>query len=280
MTELFAHGNLEGLFGLDRDDGLHARPGEGHDGVVSGMRRPGSPTAGSCVDLVLGEPETVDNLEQLDPERYGVIVTRGHRRGLLLPDLEGVDTVLPAGELFGRVGRQGEDGALRDDGLHARPGKGHNRVVSGMRRPGRFLEETVDLGSVAVVRMGLSGLSEADHRFLGRGGDDDKVGSVGGHASGDLAVGGDGIGDGRLLAAPDGGHDDVVRMGLSGLSEADHRFLGRAIAEAARSLNRRCVLVASGDMSHKLKEDGPYGFAPEGPEVLSGASSISKAATA
>ena len=58
----------------------------------------------------------------------------------------------------------------------------------------------------------------------------------------------------------------VVRMGLSGLSEADHRFLGRAIAEAARSLNRRCVLVASGDVSHKLKEDGPYGFAPEGPE--------------
>lgn len=31
-------------------------------------------------------------------------------------------------------------------------------------------------------------------------------------------------------------------------------------------MNRRCVLVASGDVSHKLKEDGPYGFAPEGPE--------------
>lgn len=58
----------------------------------------------------------------------------------------------------------------------------------------------------------------------------------------------------------------VVRMGLSGLSEADHRFLGRAITEAARALGRRCVLVASGDMSHKLKEDGPYGFAPEGPK--------------
>lgn len=58
---------------------------------------------------------------------------------------------------------------------------------------------------------------------------------------------------------------DVVRIGLSGLSEADHRFLGRAIAEAAQGLNRRCVLVASGDMSHKLKADGPYGFAPEGP---------------
>ena len=25
--------------------------------------------------------------------RYGVIVTKGHRRGLLLPDLAGVDTV-------------------------------------------------------------------------------------------------------------------------------------------------------------------------------------------
>jgi len=29
----------------------------------------------------------------LDPKRFGVIVTKGFRRGLLLPDLEGVDTV-------------------------------------------------------------------------------------------------------------------------------------------------------------------------------------------
>ena len=29
----------------------------------------------------------------LDPKRYGVIVTKGNKRGLLLPDLEGVDTV-------------------------------------------------------------------------------------------------------------------------------------------------------------------------------------------
>ena len=43
---------------------------------------------------VLGEPEPVDSLEQLDPARYGVIVTRGFKRGLLLPDLEGVDTVM------------------------------------------------------------------------------------------------------------------------------------------------------------------------------------------
>ena len=44
---------------------------------------------------VLGEPEPVDGLEELDPRRYGVIVksARDRRRGLLLPDLEGVDTV-------------------------------------------------------------------------------------------------------------------------------------------------------------------------------------------
>jgi AMMECR1 domain-containing protein len=32
-------------------------------------------------------------LEELDVKRYGVIVEKGYRRGLLLPDLEGVDTV-------------------------------------------------------------------------------------------------------------------------------------------------------------------------------------------
>ena len=42
---------------------------------------------------VLGSPEPVSSLEELDPKRYGVIVTRGFKRGLLLPDLEGVDTV-------------------------------------------------------------------------------------------------------------------------------------------------------------------------------------------
>ena len=44
------------------------------------------------VDL-LGAPERVFTLEELDPKRYGVIVRRGGRSGLLLPDLEGVDTV-------------------------------------------------------------------------------------------------------------------------------------------------------------------------------------------
>ncbi|MDO4750208.1 MAG: AMMECR1 domain-containing protein, partial [Eubacteriales bacterium] len=42
---------------------------------------------------VLGKPEPVDSPDQLDVKRYGVIVSCGRRRGLLLPDLEGVDTV-------------------------------------------------------------------------------------------------------------------------------------------------------------------------------------------
>jgi len=42
---------------------------------------------------VLGEPELIDNLNKLDPKKYGVIVAAGSRRGLLLPDLENVDAV-------------------------------------------------------------------------------------------------------------------------------------------------------------------------------------------
>jgi hypothetical protein len=41
---------------------------------------------------VLTAPEEISGPEQLDPKRYGVIVEAGDRRGLLLPDLEGVDS--------------------------------------------------------------------------------------------------------------------------------------------------------------------------------------------
>ncbi len=42
---------------------------------------------------VLSTPEPVNSRDELDPKRYGIIVSHGNRRGLLLPDLEGVDTV-------------------------------------------------------------------------------------------------------------------------------------------------------------------------------------------
>lgn len=41
---------------------------------------------------VLGEPEKIESMEELDVKTYGVIVTSGYKRGLLLPDLEGVET--------------------------------------------------------------------------------------------------------------------------------------------------------------------------------------------
>ncbi len=42
---------------------------------------------------ILSPPESVDSEGDLDPQQYGVIVQNGSRRGLLLPMLEGVDTV-------------------------------------------------------------------------------------------------------------------------------------------------------------------------------------------
>ncbi len=41
---------------------------------------------------VLTEPEPVESMDQLDPKVYGVIVEKGQRRGLLLPDLEGIES--------------------------------------------------------------------------------------------------------------------------------------------------------------------------------------------
>ncbi|MBO6137426.1 MAG: AmmeMemoRadiSam system protein A [Lachnospiraceae bacterium] len=42
---------------------------------------------------VLGDAEDISSPAELDVKRYGVIVQNGMRRGLLLPDLDGVDTV-------------------------------------------------------------------------------------------------------------------------------------------------------------------------------------------
>ena len=58
----------------------------------------------------------------------------------------------------------------------------------------------------------------------------------------------------------------LVRIGLSGLPVIDHYRLGRYIKECSDKLDRKIVVVASGDLSHKLKEDGPYGYAKEGVE--------------
>ncbi len=42
---------------------------------------------------ILGKKEKIDSKKELDPNKYGVIVEQQNKRGLLLPNLEGVNTV-------------------------------------------------------------------------------------------------------------------------------------------------------------------------------------------
>ncbi|MBR2835854.1 MAG: AmmeMemoRadiSam system protein A [Coriobacteriales bacterium] len=57
----------------------------------------------------------------------------------------------------------------------------------------------------------------------------------------------------------------IVRIGISGLTPLDHYNLGVAIQRAVEALDRRAVYIASGDLSHKMADTSPYGFAPDGP---------------
>jgi AMMECR1 domain-containing protein len=42
---------------------------------------------------ILSVPQKVKDPSELDPQKYGVILVSGNKKGLLLPDLEGVNTV-------------------------------------------------------------------------------------------------------------------------------------------------------------------------------------------
>jgi AmmeMemoRadiSam system protein A/AmmeMemoRadiSam system protein B len=58
----------------------------------------------------------------------------------------------------------------------------------------------------------------------------------------------------------------LVRLSISGLSALDHYRFGQCVAAAVEKSGRNAVFIGSGDLSHKLTSDGPYGFAKEGPE--------------
>lgn len=58
----------------------------------------------------------------------------------------------------------------------------------------------------------------------------------------------------------------LVRISISGLSPIEHYRFGMLIAQAVEESDIRAVFVASGDLSHKLMDEGPYGFDPHGPE--------------
>jgi AmmeMemoRadiSam system protein A len=61
------------------------------------------------------------------------------------------------------------------------------------------------------------------------------------------------------------GNYKIVRIGVSALTLSRHFAFGKMIAQVSCALNKKTVFIASGDLSHKLKDDGPYGFASEGP---------------
>ncbi|MBR6486432.1 MAG: AmmeMemoRadiSam system protein A [Lachnospiraceae bacterium] len=58
----------------------------------------------------------------------------------------------------------------------------------------------------------------------------------------------------------------LVRIGLSGLTLPDHYRFGQLLQHVVNQLDRRVVFVGSGDLSHKLLAEGPYGYVPEGPQ--------------
>lgn len=56
----------------------------------------------------------------------------------------------------------------------------------------------------------------------------------------------------------------LIRLSPSGLSPIEHYQFGKLIQSAVTD-DKKVIWVASGDLSHKLKKDGPYGLAKEGP---------------
>ncbi|NLX70859.1 MAG: AmmeMemoRadiSam system protein A [Clostridiales bacterium] len=59
----------------------------------------------------------------------------------------------------------------------------------------------------------------------------------------------------------------LVHISISFLSYEELYVFGTAIRDAVESLGRHVCIIASGDLSHRLKEDGPYGFHPMGPKL-------------
>jgi AmmeMemoRadiSam system protein A len=100
FVSLHKHGQLRGCIGTFEPTKKNVAEEVIANAISSSTGDPRFPrvTASELDDLeysvdILTEPEPVTDISQLDPEKYGVIVESGWRRGLLLPALEGVDSV-------------------------------------------------------------------------------------------------------------------------------------------------------------------------------------------
>jgi hypothetical protein len=100
FVSLKKHGQLRGCIGTFEPTQPSVAEEIIHNAISSATGDPRfSPVGLSELDNIdysvdiLTHPEPVEDKSQLDAKKYGVIVAAGRRRGLLLPDLEGVESV-------------------------------------------------------------------------------------------------------------------------------------------------------------------------------------------
>ncbi|MFO8143756.1 MAG: AmmeMemoRadiSam system protein B [Dehalococcoidales bacterium] len=100
FVSIHKFGNLRGCIGTFEPATDNIAEETIDNAISSATRDPRFPPVnpGELKDLtynvdVLTEPEPINDRDSLDPKIDGVIVEAGPRRGLLLPDLEGVDSV-------------------------------------------------------------------------------------------------------------------------------------------------------------------------------------------
>ena len=94
------HGQLRGCIGTTEPTQANVIREVQQNAIAAATRDPRfeAITPDELPDLIysvdiLKPAEPIGGLDELDPQRYGVIVSKGMRRGLLLPNLEGIETV-------------------------------------------------------------------------------------------------------------------------------------------------------------------------------------------
>lgn len=100
FVTLYKHGSLRGCIGtispvrgsLAEEIIMNALSAAFRDPRFPPVQAEELPDLVCSVD-VLDAPEPISDTGALDVKTYGVIVSRGYKRGLLLPNLEGIDTV-------------------------------------------------------------------------------------------------------------------------------------------------------------------------------------------
>ena len=116
FVSLKKHGQLRGCIGTTEPTQANVLQEVKENAISAATRDPrfGPVTVDELADLVysvdlLKPSEPVSGIEGLDPKRYGVIVKSGYRTGLLLPNLDGVETAAEQVEIAKKKAGIGRD---------------------------------------------------------------------------------------------------------------------------------------------------------------------------